>query len=197
MYIISAFLSFKFVLGLTFESHCYAVHSSKAKKTWLIMVIICLAFEMTPSFKKQEQIVNIGVHFHWCSGLFEDSHREEIPTKKKSTNDVTYKGNIVRKANNFILTLLVLWYFTMFMHVFSSELAIMRWNRWGFQGLRKRQILKNGFFQRKWSSCPHGMTTCKIALGTNELFWHGGRAFIWVSIPNPAVNFLPEKDCVH
>lgn len=141
-------MSFKFVLGLTFESHCYAVHSSKAKKTWLITVIICLAFEMTPSFKKQEQIVNIGVHFHWCTGLFEDSHREEIPTKK-STNDVTYKGNIVRKANNIILTLLFLWYFTMFMHVSSSELAVMRWNRWRFQGLLKRQILKNGFFPKK------------------------------------------------
>lgn len=32
IYIISAFLSFKFVLGLTFESHWYAVHSSEAKK---------------------------------------------------------------------------------------------------------------------------------------------------------------------
>lgn len=42
-------------------------------------------------------------------------------------------------------------------------------------------------------SARHSKTT----LDCNELFWHRGRAFIWVSISNPSVNLLPEEDCAH
>lgn len=63
----------KFVVCLTFESNCSAVHSSKAKKPWLIPAVSCLALEIITWFKTPKQTVNIDLHCCWHTGLFEDN----------------------------------------------------------------------------------------------------------------------------
>lgn len=72
--------------------------------------------------------------------------------------------------------------------MFSSELGH------DFKVFFKNQILQNAFEKKIMvMSTWH----CKTALGSNELLLLGGKAFIWVSISNSPVNFIPEKGCTH
>lgn len=100
---IYAFLSFKFVLLLILLwvklPYCPLV-ASVGKKHCLMTSISCLVFEITLQFKKQQQTVDICLHFHLYTGLFEDSHR-----------GIHWKGtkwcniqSICRKANNIFFT---------------------------------------------------------------------------------------------